>query len=395
MVNKLVVGGAEQWVAGVRPQAGAVDQCLRVLNAETDGEGFGLHEHACGMQHGEGVSGAVPEREHDLARGNEFAIFQSDALHGAVFNGQIGDLAPETDLATQCFDFSAHALDHADQAEGADVRLGEVEDFLRRAGLNELGEHLAPEVARVFDLAVELAVGESTGATLPELHVRLWVELVFAPQLPGVLGAFAHGLAAFEDDRAKPHLREDQRGENAGRPETDDQWAESKCFRRAGHEMVGHVRRLGDARIVGKARQQCGFGVGASCHFKIDTVDEGERLLLARVMAALVHVQGDKGLFRQSEAFGGGGLERLLRVVERQAEFGDTDHAGVLCVWRCLSRSGAQALRTRRAVARRWRIWPVRGASRRRRAVPGCRWRRPASTVRTVPRPRRRGRRRA
>ena len=81
----------------------------------------------------------------------------------------------------------AHPLDHADQAEGADVRLGDVADLLGRAGADELVDHLARQVARVADLAPELAVGEGAGAALAELHVRFRIEDAAPPQAPGVL----------------------------------------------------------------------------------------------------------------------------------------------------------------------------------------------------------------
>src|ERR1700739_2793693 len=104
-------------------------------------------------------------------------------------------------------DVGAQRLHHADQAEGADVRLGDEQDLLGRAGLDELGQHLAREVARVADLAPQLAVRERAGAALAELHVRLRIELALAPQAPGVLGALAHFLAAFEHDRPHAPLR--------------------------------------------------------------------------------------------------------------------------------------------------------------------------------------------
>ena len=77
-------------------------------------------------------------------------------------------------------------------------------------------------MARVLDLAVELAVGEGAGAAFAELHVRLRVEHALAPQAPGVLGALAHCLAALQDDRPEAHLRQHQAGEEAARPEADD-----------------------------------------------------------------------------------------------------------------------------------------------------------------------------
>jgi hypothetical protein len=55
--------------------------------------------------------------------------------------------------------------------EGADVGLGDVEDFRRCAGLDELGQHLAAAMAGVLDLAVELAVGKGAGAAFAELDI--------------------------------------------------------------------------------------------------------------------------------------------------------------------------------------------------------------------------------
>jgi hypothetical protein len=52
--------------------------------------------------------------------------------------------AAEADLAAQRFDRRAHLLHHRHQPEGADVRLGDVQDLLRRAGLDELVSTLRP-----------------------------------------------------------------------------------------------------------------------------------------------------------------------------------------------------------------------------------------------------------
>jgi hypothetical protein len=51
-------------------------------------------------------------------------------------------------FAAQALDRLADALDHLHQAEGADVRMRLGEDLLGRAGLDELGQHLAVEVPR-------------------------------------------------------------------------------------------------------------------------------------------------------------------------------------------------------------------------------------------------------
>ena len=52
-----------------------------------------------------------------------------DVVHAAL----------EADLAAQRLYGFAHFLHHAHQAEGADVRFADVEDFFRRAGLDEFG----------------------------------------------------------------------------------------------------------------------------------------------------------------------------------------------------------------------------------------------------------------
>ena len=90
--------------------------------------------------------------------------------------------------------------------------LADVKNFRRRTGLDEFGEDLAPPEVWVLDLAVELAVGKGAGAAFAELDIGLRIELALAPQAESVLGAFAHRLAALQDDRTEAHLRQDQGG---------------------------------------------------------------------------------------------------------------------------------------------------------------------------------------
>ena len=51
------------------------------------------------------------------------------------------------------------------------MRFADVENFRRRTRAHEFLHDLATEVARILDLAIELAVGEETGAAFTELHV--------------------------------------------------------------------------------------------------------------------------------------------------------------------------------------------------------------------------------
>ena len=90
-----------------------------------------------------------------------------------VLDEQVGDPALEAHLAAERDDLLAHRRDDAGEAEGADVRLADVEDLRRRAGAHEFVHHLAAVELRILDLAVELAVGEQARAALAELHVGL------------------------------------------------------------------------------------------------------------------------------------------------------------------------------------------------------------------------------
>ena len=113
---------------------------------------------------------------------------------------------------------------------------------------DELVDHLARQVARVADLAPQLAVGERAGAAFAELHVRFGIEDAAPPQAPGVARALAHRAAALEDERAKPHLRQQQRGEDAAGAEADH----DRARRSAAGGEVGWRPRDGAVARVGR-----------------------------------------------------------------------------------------------------------------------------------------------
>ena len=261
MVDELVVGRPQHRMAGARTRifaiAAAVDQRLRMLDAHADGERLGLDGDAALPQHVKGAARAVADGEHHMigrdvgAAGEHHAANMPQAVP-ALLDFDVVEPAFETILAAERLDGAAHVLHDGHQPERADMRLADGQDFRRRAGRDEFGEHLAPVVMGIPDLAVELAVGEQAGAALAELHVGFRVEHGTAPQAPGVLGALAHDLAAFQDDRAKPHLRQHQSRKQAAGAGADHHRPHRRSCRCAGDEAVAHVGRTREIAVLGE-----------------------------------------------------------------------------------------------------------------------------------------------
>ena len=198
-MHQLVFSRAELCVTGIRSVARTVDERLRVLDAEADGKRLRLYIDTAIVKHFEGIARAVAYRQHHMVGRDMFTAAKHDAAHLPVVDIKVVDPALKADFAAQRVNAFAHSLHHANQPERTDVRLAHVEDFRRRAGLDEFRQHLAPEVARVLDLAVQLAVRKSARTALAELDVGFGIELARAPEPKSIPGAFAHGLAAFQN----------------------------------------------------------------------------------------------------------------------------------------------------------------------------------------------------
>ncbi|MNF41832.1 hypothetical protein D3C84_228700 [compost metagenome] len=273
------------------------------------------------MQHAESVTGTVAQRQDHVTRGDLFAVFQDHTVQLTLIDQQVGDLLLETDFTAQCLNFVTHGLDHAGQAEGADVRLADVEDFLRGAGLDEFGQDLAAMVLRVLDLAVQLAVGESPGTAFTELHVRFGVEHVLAPQAPGVLGALANFGAALENDRLEAHLCQQQAGKNAARAETDHYRAFAQALGGVADRLVADVRGLVDVAVFAELAQQCSF----VAHAEVDGVDELQvGGFLARIVAALEEGELQQFIVGDPQALHDGWPQGFVRMIQGQFQFSDS-----------------------------------------------------------------------
>ena len=65
-MHQLVIGRAQQRVAGIGAEAAAVDQRLRMLDAKADGKRLGFDVDAALVQHLEGVARAVADGQHHM-----------------------------------------------------------------------------------------------------------------------------------------------------------------------------------------------------------------------------------------------------------------------------------------------------------------------------------------
>ena len=102
------------------------------------------------VEHLEGVARAVADRQHDVIGLEVVAAVEVQPADMPLAVG-VGrdiepvDARPEAIFAAQALDRLAQAFDHRHQPEGADMRVRLGQDFGRRAGLDELGQHLAVE----------------------------------------------------------------------------------------------------------------------------------------------------------------------------------------------------------------------------------------------------------
>jgi hypothetical protein len=150
-----------------------------------------------------------------------------------------------------------------------------------------------------------------------------------APQAPGVLGAFAHFLAAFEHDRPQAHLRQDQRSEDAARPEADDDRASvrggtfEEAVGRPSHEVVVGVGRRAQMRVTCEASEHDRFVDGEHA---VDGIDQHDGRPLARVVAALEDGERRQVRITQAQARHDRRTQGGLGMIQWQAQFGDSKH---------------------------------------------------------------------
>ena len=190
VVHQLVISRAQHGMPGMHAPACFVDHTLRMLDAHAYGKRFGSHRDTVSVQHGEAVARAVPERHHHVLRVQGVTLAAVllqyvQRLHlllcALLFMRNVNHALVEPHLATEPDDVLAQTFNHLDQFEGTYVRMRCPQYFFGRAEIHKLLHHLATQMARVLDLAVELAVGKRARAAFAELHIALGFEHRLAP----------------------------------------------------------------------------------------------------------------------------------------------------------------------------------------------------------------------
>src|SRR6185369_3789894 len=293
-----------------------------MLDAKADRKRLGLDVHAARAEHFECIARAVADCEYDMVCGNELAVRQRHAANMPVLDVYIGHLALEPDLAAERMNRVAHVFHHTHQPERADVGFAHVQDFCGCASLDELCQHLAAEKARILDLAVELAIGKGPGAAFAELNIRFGIQRGLAPQTDRVFGALAYRLPALEYQRTKSHLREYETREQAARAGPDHHRPRHQFRRYFSYCPIIHGGRVRDMPLVLQAvLHRCLIG-----DFDVNGVYEYDRGAPARIDAA-----AENGVIHQfvrvdAKASDDALTERILGVLERQLDFGESEH---------------------------------------------------------------------
>jgi len=167
------------------------------------------------------------------------------------------------------------------------------------------------------------------------LHIAFGVEHATAPEAPSILGAFANHLAAFQNQRAEAHLRQQERRHKAARPGAHHNRA-AHAFRRAGDKAILRIRRRRDALI---ARMACEYRRFIR-NVAIQRIDQHDRLGLARIIAAAEYLHRLQRRIGNAKPRQHGSAQGVFRMVQRQAQFSQADHGGsIVCLALCLKSS--------------------------------------------------------
>ncbi len=146
--------------------------------------------------------------------------------------------------------------------------------------------------------------------------------------------ALAHRLAAFQDDRPQPHLRQYQSRKQPARPGTDHDGAHCRFPRCMGDECVGRVGRRHDLAAFSRCGPVCRGPVeGRPQNFRpprrlhIHRIDQYDRPTLARIVAAFGDGVADQLVDMDAELHGDRPRQRAVAVIQWELDVGKAKHA--------------------------------------------------------------------
>lgn len=233
---------ARPFELGIEMVLGAVDEWLRMLDPETNGEGLGLQQDfPRGQQPVDVARRVAGGQNHGIGR--YFRSIGSDDPADVVSGDEeIDDLGLKPDLAASIEDRGADGLDHVWQEIGTDVRVGVGQDlFGGSVGDKNL---VNPGNRTTFGgTCVEFSVGKRTCAALTEAIVRLLDHPAFAQQRCEVETPRAGILAAFQQNWLEAVLQAAQRGKHSCGSATDDNHLAGICRQRRDRPVRDDIRR--------------------------------------------------------------------------------------------------------------------------------------------------------
>ena len=220
LADERVGGGGEVFAALGAVVLDAVDESLRVLDADPHGERFGLESDALGVEQPVNIAGRVARCQDDGGP-LDALVAAADPREAVAAAEEAGQAPPEEHLAAAVGDRAADVAEDVGEFVGADVGVRLVEDRGVGAVVYERLQRLVV-VSALLAAGEELAVGEGAGAALAEGVVRIGIDRLAAVDAGDVALAGRDVAPPFEEDRAEPQLDEAQRSEEPRGARTDD-----------------------------------------------------------------------------------------------------------------------------------------------------------------------------
>ena len=192
-----------------------IDHPLQMLHPQTNGKCFRLHHNLLFPQSSKGIPRTVPDGQYCCVSRKYFAAVNLYACQYAVFFLDSCHLAAKAYLSSCCNNCLPHIFYHQLQMVCANMWLGLIQNFLRRAKPHKGFQHLA--TANIFNDAVQLAVGKSPCAPFAELHIGGGIQFSRLPEMLHIRCAPIHILPAFQENRPVSLLCQKQRGKQPRR----------------------------------------------------------------------------------------------------------------------------------------------------------------------------------